>query len=264
MVNSIINADCLSILSDWVRDQNIYKKDNNSFIDLTFTSPPYFNCKKYSFYKTYEEYLQFLKEVFSCVWHITKEGRFCVVNTSPVIEPRISRSHQSKRYPIPFDLNTIMQDIGWMFIDDIIWEKPEPSVIDRNSQFRNHRKPLTYKPNIVTEYIMVYRKKTDKLIDWNLKKYPIDIVNNSLIFDEIDRKNIWKISPKSSKLHPAIFPDELAERVVKYYSFKGDLVLDPFCGSGTTCKVSKKLGRNYIGIEKDYQYYCLTSQNINK
>jgi DNA modification methylase len=57
--------------------------------------------------------------------------------------------------------------MGWEFIDDIIWVKPEASVKNRNSGFAQHRKPLGYKANAVNEYVMVYRKATDKLIDWN-------------------------------------------------------------------------------------------------
>lgn len=58
--------------------------------------------------------------------------------------------------------------MGWEFIDDIVWEKPEYSVKNRIGGFQQHRKPLAYKPNSVTEYLMVYRKQTDKLIDWNI------------------------------------------------------------------------------------------------
>ena len=59
--------------------------------------------------------------------------------------------------------------MGWEFIDDIVWKKPETSVKNRNARFMQHRKPLAYKPNVVTEYVMVYRKETDRLIDWNIR-----------------------------------------------------------------------------------------------
>lgn len=61
--------------------------------------------------------------------------------------------------------------MGWEFIDDIVWEKPEYSVKNRIGGFQQHRKPLAYKPNSVTEYLMVYRKQTDKLIDWNIHQW---------------------------------------------------------------------------------------------
>ena len=132
---------------------------------LTFTSPPYYNARDYSIYKSYQAYLHFLEEVFHLTHRKTKEGCFLIVNTSPIIIPRVSRQHASRRYPIPFDIHGFLVAMGWEFIDDIVWEKPETSVKNRNAGFLQHRKPLAYKPNAVTEYLMVYRKKTDKLID---------------------------------------------------------------------------------------------------
>ena len=232
--------------------------------DLTFCSPPYYNTKEYSQYDSYDEYLSKMVKIFDSVHRVTKEGKFLVINVSPVIEPRLSRQHQSKRYPIPFDLTHLLtKNKKWDFIEDIIWEKPESSVKNRIGQFLQHRKPMSYKPNIVHEYVLVFRKHTDKLIDWNLKQYSNDIINHSKIKDGYEKTSIWKIHPKSSKHHPAIFPEELAEKVIKYYSMVDDTVLDPFSGIGTTCKVAKRLNRNYIGIELHKEYYNYSLQNIN-
>ena len=131
----------------------------NEIFHLTFTSPPYYNARDYSIYPSYKAYLNFLEEVFQQTYDKTKEGRFLIVNSSPIIVPRISRSHSSKRYPIPFDVHNFLVKMGWEFIDDIIWVKPEASVKNRNAGFLQHRKPLAYKPNAKTEYLMVYRKK---------------------------------------------------------------------------------------------------------
>jgi DNA modification methylase len=230
-------------------------------IHLTFTSPPYFNAKEYSTYPSYEAYLEFLKGIFEQVRRVTKVGRFLVVNTSPVIEPRISRAHSSKRYGIPFDLHSILVNGGWDFIDDIVWEKPAASVKNRIGGFLQHRKPLAYKPNCVTEYLMVYRKHTDKLIDWNIRQYDKETVEKSLIAGDFEQTNVWKISPKSSKTHPAVFPEELCKRVISYYSMQGDLVLDPFAGSGTLAKAAHELNRKFLLIEKEPKYFALC-QNV--
>lgn len=167
--NVAVNGDVLEVLKD-VPDGSVH---------LTFTSPPYYNARDYSIYESYEAYLKFLEDVFKETYRVTKEGRFLIVNTSPVIIPRVSRAYSSKRYPIPFDLNTILQKMGWEFIDDIIWMKPEYSVKNRIGGFQQHRKPLGYKPNCVTEYLMVYRKSTDRLIDWNIHQYPSVSCRNS-------------------------------------------------------------------------------------
>ncbi|MCS6923210.1 MAG: HEAT repeat domain-containing protein, partial [Fimbriimonadales bacterium] len=116
-------------------------------IHLTFTSPPYYNARDYTLYHSYEEYLQFLTRVFREVHRITKEGRFFVLNTSPVLIPRMSRQHASKRYAIPFDIHPRIIELGFEFIDDIIWAKPAPSARNRNGGFYQHRKPLGYKAN---------------------------------------------------------------------------------------------------------------------
>lgn len=243
--NVIVNADVLEVLK-FVPEESIH---------LTFTSPPYYNARDYSIYASYEAYLKFLEEVFLETFRITKEGRFLIVNTSPVIVPRISRAHSSKRYPIPFDLHYILSKMGWEFIDDIIWMKPEYSVKNRIGGFQQHRKPLAYKPNSITEYLMVYRKRTDKLIDWNIRQYDLQTVNESKVQDGFETTNVWQISPKSDKIHSAIFPVDLCKRVIEYYSFKGDLVFDPFGGSGTLGRTAKSLNRKFFLTEKEEKYF---------
>ena len=225
--------------------QTLKAVPNESF-HLIFTSPPYYNARDYSIYKSYQEYLNFLEEVFCLTHQKTKEGRFLIVNTSPVIVPRVSRQHASKRYPIPFDIHGFLVKTGWEFIDDIVWEKPETSVKNRNAGFLQHRKPLAYKPNPVTEYLMVYRKETDKLIDWNIRQYGRKTIENSKVKDGYETSNVWKIQPKSDKVHSAVFPADLCQRVIQYYSFRGDLLFDPFAGSGTFGRMAQTLGRFFF------------------
>jgi DNA modification methylase len=222
---------------------------------LTFTSPPYYNARDYSIYPSYKAYLKFLEEVFKLTYNKTKEGRFLIVNTSPVIVPRISRQHSSKRYPIPFDIHHFLMEMGWEFIDDIIWVKPEASVKNRNAGFLQHRKPLAYKPNARTEYLMVYRKQTDKLIDWNIRQYDWETVKESKVKDGYETSNVWEIDPKFDKVHSAVFPVELCKRVIEYYSFKGDLVFDPFAGSGTFGRTAKYLNRYFFLTEQEPKYF---------
>jgi len=243
--NVIVNADTLEAMK-LLKDESIH---------LTFTSPPYYNARDYSIYPSYKSYLEFLADVFREVFRITKEGRFLIVNTSPIIIPRISRAHSSKRYPIPFDIHPYLIEMGWEFIDDIIWMKPEASVKNRIGGFQQHRKPLAYKPNSVTEYLMVYRKSTEKLLDWNIHQYDEQTVKESKVPEGYETTNIWKIDPCFDKVHSAVFPAELCKRVIQYYSYKGDLVFDPFAGSGTVGKTAKRLGRFFFLTEKDKVYF---------
>jgi len=244
--------------------RNILKAVPDESVHLTFTSPPYYNARDYSIYSSYQEYLIFLEEVFKEVHRITKEGRFFLLNTSPIIIPRVGRQYSSKRYPIPYDIHPSLIKMGWEFIDDIVWEKPEASAKNRNAGFLQHRKPLGYKPNACTECVMVYRKKTDKLIDWNIKQYDKKVVEESKINGDFESSNLWKISPRFDKTHSAVFPLELCNKVIKFYSFKGDLVFDPFAGSGTFGKSASNLNRYFFLTEKEKKYFERIKENMSQ
>lgn len=125
----------------------------------------------------------------------------------------------------------------------------------RGRRFAADRNPLQYKAVPVTEYVLVYRKRTDKLIDWNIRSHPApEKVKASRIGDDYEHTNIWRITPAYDKRHPAIFPVELAERVIRYYSFVDDVVLDPFAGIGTVGKAAAKLNRRFTLIEQNQDY----------
>jgi len=232
-------------------------------IHLTFTSPPYYNARDYTIFPSYEAYLDFLTAVFKGTHRITKEGRFFVLNTSPVIVPRIRRAHSSKRYAIPYDIHQRLTEIGWEFIDDIVWVKPDYAAKNRNGGFFQHRKPLGYKANSVTESVMVYRKKTDKLIDWNIRQYDEETINASRVWRDYEKTNVWHINPATDKVHPAVFPVELASRIVQFYSFKGDLVFDPFGGSGTVGNVALTHERYFLLCEKEVEYVARAKQLLD-
>ena len=242
--------------------QEILKYVPSESIHLTFTSPPYYNARDYAIYQSYQEYLDFLERVFKEVYRITKEGRFFVLNTSPIIIPRAGRQYSSKRYPIPYDIHPLLVKMGWEFIDDIVWVKPEASAKNRNAGFLQHRKPLAYKPNACT--VMVYRKKSDKLLDWNIRQYPQETVEKSKINGDYESSNIWRIDPVFDKTHSAVFPSELCDKVIKFYSFEGDLIFDPFAGSGTLGKSAMHLNRFFFLTEKEAKYIDRIKENMSQ
>jgi len=230
-------------------------------VNLIFTSPPYYNARpEYTDYVTYEEYLLKIRKIIQNAHRVLAEGCFFVMNISPVLVRRASRGEASKRIAVPFDAHRLFIEEDYDFIDDIIWEKPEGAgwATGRGRRFAADRNPLQYKPVPVTEYILVYRKHTDKLIDWNIRAHPDkDTVKASKVGDDYDRTNIWRIKPAHDPRHPAIFPVELAEKVVRYYSFKGDVVLDPFAGIGTLGKAAIKLGRRFVLLEQNPKYVSI-------
>ncbi|MBN1804731.1 MAG: site-specific DNA-methyltransferase [Sedimentisphaerales bacterium] len=255
--NKVILGNSIDVLEDFPPDT----------AQLVFTSPPYYNAKpEYSEYVDYREYLDFMRRVIIRVHAILSEGRFFVINISPVLIRRTSRATSSKRLPIPFDLHGIFDNVGFDFVDDIFWVKPEGAGwnLGRGRRFRADRQPLQYKPVPVTEYILVYRKRTNKLIDWNLKKhYDKSLIEKSKINGDYDTTNIWEIHPSHSKVHPAVFPEELARKVIKYYSFKDDLVLDPFAGIGTVGKAAYQMERRFLLIDNEPKYYEYMKTTFN-
>lgn len=235
-------------------------------VDLIFTSPPYYNARpEYADYLSYEGYLLKLRKVLHHAHRVLAEGRFFVMNVAPVLIRRANRNQASKRIAVPFDVHRLFIEEGYDFIDDIIWEKPEGAgwATGRGRRFAADRNPLQYKPVPVTEYILVYRKHTDKLIDWNIRIHPDKkLVADSKIGDNYERTNVWRIQPAYDPRHPAIFPLELAEKVIRYYSFKGDVVMDPFAGIGTTGKAAAMLGRRFVLIEQDPKYVAIMREEV--
>ena len=227
-------------------------------IDLVFTSPPYFNARpEYADYIEYEEYLLKMRKIIRHCHRVLNEGRFFVINVSPILIRRASRSESSRRIAVPFDFHRLFIQEEFEFIDDIIWQKPEGAgwATGRGRRFSADRNPLQYKPVPVTEYVLVYRKKSSQLIDWHIRKHQNqDAVNKSKINDGYEVTNIWKIHPAHSKKHPAIFPEKLASNVVEYYSFVNDVVLDPFGGIGTTAKAAYKNNRRFVHYEVNPDY----------
>jgi DNA modification methylase len=247
--------------------EELLRNTPSGSVNLVFTSPPYYNARpEYADYHTYEEYLAKMKRIIHEAHRALSEGRFFVMNISPVLIRRASRSEASKRIAVPFDMHALFIAEGFEFVDDIIWVKPSGAgwATGRGRRFAADRNPLQYKAVPVTEYVLVYRKESKRLIDWSIRKHPDqEAVKSSKIEDGYETTNIWKLGPAHSKKHPAIFPDELAEKVIRYYSFKGDVVLDPFGGIGTVGKVASALDRRFVLYELDEKYMSVIRQNIS-
>ncbi|MDW7664539.1 MAG: site-specific DNA-methyltransferase [Nitrosomonadaceae bacterium] len=236
-------------------------------VDLVFTSPPYYNARvEYSDYVTYQDYLLTLRKVIQGCHHVLADGRFFVINSSPVLIRRGSRNEASQRIAVPFDIHSVLIEEGFEFIDDIIWVKPEGAgwATGRGRRFAADRNPVQYKAVPVTEYVMVYRKKSTKLIDWYIRNLPPEIVSKSKIADGYEKTNIWKIHPSTDSKHPAVFPLTLASKVIQYYSFVNDVVLDPFAGTGTVALAAIKHNRRFALVEKDPTYLDVIKKSLSK
>lgn len=256
--NTVAQGDCVTVLNDMPAKS----------VELIFTSPPYFNARpEYSEYDEYEGYLLKMRQVIRSAHRVLADGRFFVMNSAPVLLRRASRNEASRRIAVPFDLHRIFIEEGYDFIDDIIWVKPEGAgwATGRGRRFAADRNPLQYKAVPVTEYVMVYRKRTAVLIDWHIRNHPDqDLIKASKIADGYEKTNVWRIHPKTNSEHPAAFPLELAQKVISYYSFKGDVVMDPFAGSGTVGEAAVKLGRKFVLAELNPSYIELIKRQVPK
>ncbi|MEY4454206.1 MAG: hypothetical protein RI951_800 [Pseudomonadota bacterium] len=256
--NTVGFGDCVDLLEQMPSQS----------VDLIFTSPPYFNARpEYSEYEVYEEYLLKMRQVINRAHRVLSEGRFFVINTSPVLLRRVSRNQSSKRIAVTYDLHRIFIEEGFDFIDDIVWVKPEGAgwATGRGRRFAADRNPLQYKAVPVTENVIVYRKRTDLLIDWHIRNHPDqDIVEASKVPDGYEKTNVWKINPNTRSKHPAPFPLELAQKVIRYYSFKNDVVMDPFAGSGTVGAAASGLDRRFVLFDNNPEYIDLMREESAK
>ena len=247
MRSEVVIGNALSVCAT-LPDQSLH---------LTLTSPPYYRARMYEgggVAESYVQYMDDLSRVFGHILRATLPGRYCVINSSPVLEPRPSRTGQSLRHPIPFDLHARMMAMGWEFVEDIVWRKPDPSVAMRVGGFERHPNPLTYKPNLVTEYVMCYRRPSGRLPEQIADDYPEEVRVASRVSDAMPRTNVWEVSPARHPLHPAVMPAMLAERIVRLYSFEGDMVFDPYAGTGTTARAAHRWRRRWMMVERNPQY----------
>jgi site-specific DNA-methyltransferase (adenine-specific)/site-specific DNA-methyltransferase (cytosine-N4-specific) len=235
--------------------ENMKEVDSNS-IHLIVTSPPYYNAP-FDFpnlFNSYDEFLKLLKNVGKELIRVLKPGRYACFVTQDV---RI----EGKLYPIVSDLIHIMvYDIGFEYQDKIIWKKPEGyiRISRRSGVIIQHPYPMYYYPDNIYEEIVVLKKPGEfdrsSVIAEVKEKSKINISrfqNEKWYLSVWDIKNVLP-HEKWSK-YTAAFPEQLIERLVLLYSYYGETVLDPFLGTGTTCLVAKKLGRNCIGYEIDLE-----------
>lgn len=224
-------------------------------VDLIMTSPEPFQAERETDIQTsYAAYLEYMRKVIRECARVLADGRFMAVTASHVLIPRRSRSESSLRIAVTFDLHRIFVEEGFVFVDDIILRNADGSgrMTGRGSRFSVDRNPLQYKPQPVTEYLMVYRKGQDVLIDTLIHDHPQqELVEQSRIPDGYEKTNIWNIHADPEEKYSARFPRGLAERVVQYYSFMNDVVLDPFAGIGITARTAAEQKRRFCMIEKN-------------
>jgi DNA modification methylase len=242
-LNKIYNEDCLEFM----------KTLPDKFVDCIITSPPYMFEKEYdSFDDTFNptQYEEWLTKIFEECTRILKDDGRIFVNVQPIF---------TVNYPTHHIVSNILTKCGLTWGSEIIWEK------------NNYNCPVTAWGSWCSPS-KPYLKSTWEYIEYFFKNNPKHIgdkENISIVPDEFKKWTTakWNISPERRMKefgHPAMFPEELVERILKLFTFKNDIVYDPFSGVGTTCTVCERLDRKYIGTEISKNYYDISVERVKK
>lgn len=236
-------------------------------IHLAVTSPPYWNLKRYNEHDDqlghiddYEQFLDELEKVWRHVFRVLVPGGrlVCVVGDVCVSRRRFGRHLV---FPLHADISVRCRKIGFDNLNPIIWHKIANASYEVSNGSKFLGKP--YEPNAIIkndiEYILMQRKPGGYRQPTNEQRRESKIEKKD--FDQWFQQ-IWNIPGASTRNHPAPFPLELATRLVRMFSFTGDVVLDPFCGSATTLIAAMKNGRNSVGVEIDRNYCRMAAKRL--
>lgn len=235
LINRIICGDVLEVMKE-IPDNTIH---------LAITSPPYNVGIEYDNHHdrmSYDEYLKWLKKVWLETKRVLVSGGRFALNIAPTSIKNFC--------PIHHDFSNQLREIGMIFRTEIIWYK---QTMRRRTAWGSWKSPAN--PHILPswEYILIFCKDS-----WRLEGNPKDADITSEEFMRFS-DGYWYIPPETNrKGHPSPFPEELIYRLIKFYSYRGNIVLDMFGGTGTVAVISYKTGRRFIHIDISEEY-CKTA-----
>jgi site-specific DNA-methyltransferase (cytosine-N4-specific) len=252
-------------------------------VNLIITSPPYFNIKDYSkdgkqenihsekkendlgAYDDYDLFIEKLLNVWKeCERVLVPNGKL-IINTPlmPIKKSDYTSHYNRDIFNLDADIQySIRKNTGMFLYDLYIWNRTNPT---KSLMFGSYPHPGNFYAQNTSEFITVYVKDGKPVIrDKNVK-------NENIIDKDIwvgYTKQIWDIAiPNKSDLafgeHSAIMPEEIIKRCITLFTYKDDIVLDPFCGSGTTLKVAKQMDRQFIGYEIYESYSDIITKKLN-
>lgn len=222
-------------------------------VHLMITSPPYNVSKEYDEDLSLQEYLRMLKNTFTETYRVLVNGGRACIN--------VANLGRKPYIPLSDYISKIMTEIGFNMRGEIIWNKAaSASPSTAWGSWQSASNPIL---RDVHEYILIFSKGDYKR---EVKKDEKEDKQNTISKEEFMEwtKSIWTFNAESAKRvgHPAPFPVELPYRLIQLYSFKTDIILDPFMGSGTTAIAALKSNRNFIGFEIKQEYINLINERI--
>jgi DNA modification methylase len=227
------------------------KKLMDNSVDIIITSPPYNRGMAYkgtSDSLTWEKYFKKLFIILDECIRVLKHGGRLIINIQPAFSEYIPTHHMISIY---------LKNKQLLWKGEILWEKNNYNCM--TSCFGSYKSPSSPYLKYTWEFIEIYCKGTRK--HTGLKEN-IDIERDEFL-NWVNVK--WSIAPEKRMKkfeHPAMFPEELVKRLLKLFSYKEDVILDPFNGAGTTTYVAKKMGRNYIGIDASSEYCQIAEERL--
>ena len=241
-------------------------------VHLVVTSPPYWTLKKYREHEDqlgdieeYESFLDELDKVWKHCYRVLVPGGRLVCVVGDVCLSRRRNKGRHTVVPLHASIQERCRRIGYDNLATIIWYKIANAAFEASGNGGGFLgKP--YEPNAVIkndiEFILMERKPG------GYRKPSVTNRVLSVISDQNHKEwfqCIWSgVTGASTRNHPAPYPEEIAERLVRMFSFAGDTVLDPFMGTGTTTAAAAKWGRNSIGVEIDPHYFDIAERRIRK
>ena len=228
--------------------RNMEELPDNS-VHMMITSPPYNVGKEYDADYSLEVYLELLTDVFTETYRVLVNGGRVAINVANV--------GRKPYLPLNCYVSRIMQGIGFQMRGEIIWNKSASA--GTSTAWGSWQSASNPTLRDVHEYIQVYSKG-----DYARKPVGKNTITKEEFLEYT--KSIWTFPAASAKRigHPAPFPCELPLRLIKLYTYEGDMVLDPFMGSGQTAIAAKSVNRRYVGYELSQDYADLAGKRISE
>ncbi|WP_337866565.1 site-specific DNA-methyltransferase [Ignavibacterium sp.] len=217
-------------------------------VHLMITSPPYNVTKEYDNDLNLEEYLRLLKKVWTETYRVLASGGRACIN--------VANLGRKPYIPLHSYIINDMLEIGFQMRGEIIWNKA--SSASPSTAWGSWLSAANPVLRDIHEYILIFSKDSFS----HASKGKESTISKEEFLEWT--KSVWTFPAVSAKKigHPAPFPEELPNRLIKLYSFKQDVVLDPFLGSGTTSLAALKNGRNYIGYDTNKKYVELADKRV--
>jgi site-specific DNA-methyltransferase (adenine-specific) len=246
-------AQKVAVLDDWA--DRIYCQSSETMplpsnsVALAFTSPPYNVGKDYDADMSLDEYLSLIRKVAAEVYRVLRIGGRYVVNVA-----NLGRKPYIPLHAHFYDVHTA---VGFMPMGEIIWQKAQGA--NGSCAWGSWSSAKSPRLRDIHEYLLVFAKESFSRPD----RGESDITGEEFMEATL---SVWRIQPESARRvgHPAPFPVDLAARVIKLYSYVGDVVLDPFAGSGTTCVAAVALNRHYAGFDIAPEYCELAKSRLER